>query len=824
MKKIAVFVSILVLVFVFNMSTFVFADDPFLPGELPAIRTVYEDGGTIYKGARVTLFSDYYLPRALGINEKVLFQWYENLINSVDNGNAIAHQMGNNFIVDTSRIGTNYYYYVITYQQDGVVKETVTSETICVTVENRRARKNPLSTLLTPAEASGWRETTSSSDLVDFYYTVAENSRKRVKLFNMGYTHEGREMPLVIMSYPEAPKRPDEVHPNKAVVLVNCNIHSGEVEGKEAMMIFAREAALGQHDDLLKDLVILLIPNFNADGNDRLGKRRISTQYTPKMVGTRFTGALVNPYVESLLIPYAENSEQHNFYNINRDMTKLDTVEARAAVNVMNEWDPVIFIDAHATNGSYMRHAITYNWGLHPNTDPDLMEYNRDVFCKNAVGENSYLFKKQGKVAVPYGNFSSNNVTTAWTTFEDYPRYTTNYAGLRNRLALLLEVYSHDPFPVRVDTQYACIYGSLLAVQGDKENIKDLIAQADDRSLARAVNGSAPADQVVLNSTLDYLFDITLEGYKADPSTSRVISFNMVDDENDRCGTLFAGTEEYQVPYKGKFVPSIQEDMGAYYLIDSDCEEAIRLLDEHGIEYSRLSESFTIAAGDFQWYNVTQRNQSVAPSSSATLRNFYEGHLMNKFSGSWANTTSPQTFPAGTYVVSTAQSRGSLAALLLEPASVDGAASWNFFDNRFNVDDPQTVRYNYPCTTTDPTPLTVGMPIFKIANYDEAQKPTITKQPKDQEIKKHAHLILSVGATVTDGGDLSYQWYRNSTRSTMGGKAIARATDATYSPKTNSSGHPDYYYVVVTNTNPIRLIGTAQTISDVVSVQTAKHH
>ena len=55
-------------------------------------------------------------------------------------------------------------------------------------------------------------------------------------------------------------------------MLVNCNIHSGEVEGKEAMLIFAREVALGMHDDLLKDLVILLVPQYESDGNDDLGK------------------------------------------------------------------------------------------------------------------------------------------------------------------------------------------------------------------------------------------------------------------------------------------------------------------------------------------------------------------------------------------------------------------------------------------------------------------------------------------------------------------------------------------------------------------------
>lgn len=720
-SKIIFIVFIVSLVLVLGMGT-VFAENVFLPDtdELPDIRIIYEDGDIIYQGARVTLYSDFFLPSTLEVNEKIFFQWYENNDDSSNDGIKLEHQMGNTFIVDTSRIGTYYYYYEITYQVDEKTKETVFSSPICITVEKKKESINPLSTKLTPAEESGWRRTTSSAEVVEFCEMVTENSDGRIKMKNLGYTKtEENEIPMLIMSYPEAPSNPDKMDPNKAVVLINCNIHSGEVEGKESMLIFAREVALGQHDELLKDLVVLVIPNFNADGNDLLAKNRINTQYTPKLVGTRFTGALKNSYVDDLGIEYNPNSEAHNFYNINRDMTKLDTVEARAVVNLMNEWDPVIFIDAHATNGSYMQHAVSYNWGLHPNTDSDIMEYNRDVFCKNAIGENSYLYKKQGKTTVPYGNFVRNNVTSGWTTFEDYPRYTTNYAGLRNRLALLLEVYSHDPYTVRVDTQYGCIYGSLLAVQEDKAYIKELIAQADTRSLARAINGSSPNEKVALNSKLEYLYDIELMSYASDPETNTIIWFEMKDDEGDRCGTLFTESKTYTMPYNGKFVPSAEEDMGAYYLIDSDCSEAIELLNYHGIEYHQLKEPFTFAAGDFQWYDIEKRGQVAEPTSLDNIRNYYEGHLMNKVTGSWKATTEEKTFPSGTYVVSTAQSRGALAALLLEPACVDGLVSWNFFDNNFNVDNQNTMRYNYPCTTNDEQPSTIAIPIFKVATFDE---------------------------------------------------------------------------------------------------------
>ncbi len=52
---------------------------------------------------------------------------------------------------------------------------------------------------------------------------------------------------------------------------------------------------------------------------------------------------------------------------------------------------------------------------------------------------------------------------------------------------------------------------------------------------------------------------------------------------------------------------------------------------------------------------------------------------------------------------------------------------------------------------------------------------------------------LNVGATVSDNGEITYQWYVN-------GTAIAGATGASYTPDTAKTGVYDYY-VVATNTN-----------------------
>jgi anti-sigma28 factor (negative regulator of flagellin synthesis)/quinol monooxygenase YgiN len=80
-----------------------------------------------------------------------------------------------------------------------------------------------------------------------------------------------------------------------------------------------------------------------------------------------------------------------------------------------------------------------------------------------------------------------------------------------------------------------------------------------------------------------------------------------------------------------------------------------------------------------------------------------------------------------------------------------------------------------------------------------AQTPAISGQPQNRTVNAGSSASLTVTASVTDGGTLSYQWYRNTTNSASGGTAVG-SNNSRYSPSTASAG-TYYYYVVVTNTN-----------------------
>ena len=455
-------------------------------------------------------------------------------------------------------------------------------------------------------------------------------------------------------------------------------------------------------------MVVIIVPNSNPDGNDNLGKNRITTQFTPKLVGTRAEG---------------------NGLNVNRDMTKLETACGRTIVKLMNDWNPILFIDAHATDGSYMRHAVTYNWGLNAGTDAELLAYNRDVFCSRALRDGSYLASK-GKVAVPYGNWGyyySDIVAEGWRTFEDYARYTTNYAGLRNRLALLLEVYSYDDFPVRVDTQYECIYGALQVVAKDKDEIKAMIAAADARSEARATEGINPEkDFVALNSEMTTMpFEgkdtLTVLSYETGEDGT-VIGERLYDDEGDPYAIEYGAPVDYETEYWGTFVPTDVETMGAYYLIDQDCTEFIELMKFHGIEMTQLPNDVTVAGADHLHFAIKSYTSGGAVIDGRERKD-YEGHFQTLVTGEWKKGDGDIVIPAGTYVISTAQRFGSFAALMCEPAAVDGGVAWNFFDNYLDAKEG-TFRANYSNDVTaaagseNERKEQVSIPILKIPAFE----------------------------------------------------------------------------------------------------------
>lgn len=77
--------------------------------------------------------------------------------------------------------------------------------------------------------------------------------------------------------------------------------------------------------------------------------------------------------------------------------------------------------------------------------------------------------------------------------------------------------------------------------------------------------------------------------------------------------------------------------------------------------------------------------------------------------------------------------------------------------------------------------------------------PVISVQPVSGTVKKGGTYTLSVTASVTDSGALSYQWYKTENASAEG-MIIDGATAAEYTLKADNDSAEAYYYAIVTNT------------------------
>jgi len=95
------------------------------------------------------------------------------------------------------------------------------------------------------------------------------------------------------------------------------------------------------------------------------------------------------------------------------------------------------------------------------------------------------------------------------------------------------------------------------------------------------------------------------------------------------------------------------------------------------------------------------------------------------------------------------------------------------------------------------------------------QRPVITAQPVGALVFIGGAVSpLSVVANVTDGGELSFQWFSNAMRSNVGGELIAGAVNAEFAPTIDTSVEgAHYFYVEVTNTSN----GMTETVVSIVA-------
>lgn len=488
---------------------------------------------------------------------------------------------------------------------------------------------------LTRPEKTNFEETSRYEDVMNFVHEVLKNSRD-MKMTTLGISTEGKRLPMIVYGDVKDTSPETIRKSGKMVVYIQGNIHAGEVEGKEVVLEILREIKNGKHQNWKKKLVILFVPIFNADGNDKISLYNRMYQNGPIAgMGTR------------------ENGQK---LDLNRDHMKLESPEVLSFVKMLNEYDPAVTIDLHTTNGSFHAYQLTYGYPLNPNMEPQLDSYVSSVFFPEVEKR---MLKKHWRTHV-YGDYMERTPAgkPGYYFWAFTPRFNHNYVGLRNRLAILSEAYSYITFKdrIRVTKDFTETLLEYISEQADEirkiekhaDEVSSSITTQDSLAVRADVVESNPAQKILLAPPIRV----------RNPYSNETMFLMNEDSIREITTSEFVATSAKK-----------KASIPAAYIIPDSLSELLSLLDAQGIRYSRTEQTQTM---NVQRFKITENKQSKYE---------FQKHKMRTLEGNFESQA--MEIPAHAILVSMNQPLSRIIFYLLEPESEDGVVTWNFLDEHF---------------------------------------------------------------------------------------------------------------------------------------------
>jgi hypothetical protein len=449
-----------------------------------------------------------------------------------------------------------------------------------------------------------------------------------VTLTEFGTSPQGRSLPLVIwdadgLADPEAVQAADRL-----VLLVQACIHAGESCGKDAGLTLVRDLA---EQGGPAGLTLLFIPIFNVDGHERFGPYHRANQDGPREMGWRTT---------------AQN------LNLNRDFLKADAPEMQAWLRLWNRWSPDFMVDIHSTDGADYQYAITYGLELHGNLEAGLTGWldRYLVAMEQAMAADGYPL-------APYVSFRRwHDPRSGLRSWVADPRYSQGYAAVRNRPALLIEAHMLKPYPVRVEATRRLLDHTIADLVATSAELKRLIARAD----AHTASAAFRAEPLPLRwQATDQSRPFTFLGVEYEVVTSELSGGEYFIYHADRPDTFEVASFDQPVVAASATVPEA-------YLVPPQWTEVVERLRWHGVRLERLSAAVELEVDGWRLADCTWRHEPYEGRHPVTC----EAQPVRQ----------RRVFPAGTWLVDTAQAEARAIVHLLDPSAPDALLGWGFFD------------------------------------------------------------------------------------------------------------------------------------------------
>lgn len=480
---------------------------------------------------------------------------------------------------------------------------------------------------LTPFELSKDKNYTANYAEVMVYYKQLAAHYPQMKLISYGMTDIGKPLTLVVLSKDKVFDPALIKKQNKRVLLINNGIHPGEPEGIDASMMLTRD--LLKNNKLPNDVVLCFIAVYNIDGCLNRGVSRIS-QNGPRAYGFR------------------GNSRN---LDLNRDFIKADSRNALAFMQILNTWQPEVFLDNHTSDGADYQYVMTLIETQKDKQNPILAKYTSETLSPELYRR----MKKSGYEMIPYVESEKGTPDSGIVAFLETPRFSTGYTVQHNIISYVTETHMLKPYDKRVYATYDFMQHLVDICQRDHQLIGQLKQQADAQV--------AKQRTFALNWELDekHPDTITFKGYEAGHKPSEVSGLPRLYYDRSKPYTK-------TIKYYNTYIATANATKPVAYIIPQAWGKVIDLFKLNKVVMHQLKHDTTLKV---EMYSIADYKTSTRP---------YEGHYLHS-NVTLSAKEAPIKFYAGDYVVYTNQPINRYIVETLEPQGVDSFFAWNFFDS-----------------------------------------------------------------------------------------------------------------------------------------------
>lgn len=337
--------------------------------------------------------------------------------------------------------------------------------------------------------------------------------------------------------------------------------------------------------------------------------------------------------------------------NLNRDFTKLDTPAVRALSQVVQNYNPSLYLDIHVTDGADYQYDITFGYSPEFASSTPKITRALDQYITPYLNR---TLSEQGHIPGPLVFvMNKQDFAKGLAGWVATPRYSNGWGELRHLPTILVENHSLKPYKQRVLGSYVLIEGAINALDQYQ------------KQLASAVNSSKQARPNTL---------VVERSYATKPDH---IAFKGIDYQQFHSDL----TGQTEVRYLGKAknydaLPIFwqkdvkkQVNVPQAFYIPVHYKNILTLLNQQGISYTRLNKVQQVTV---EQAKVTEYEFAKMPFEGRFRVNAEFEYKPKKveLDKSWVK-------------VSTDQPLGLLATHLLHPEAVDSLFQWGFFNTIF---------------------------------------------------------------------------------------------------------------------------------------------